>query len=127
LSAALGIGDGALRLIGDRPKIGAVDIGFRVVRSDLDGLIEILLRLLEIAFEGEDKAALRIGRGQQAALHLPGFDNSRVAIARRRCLPARGKLPRVGALHRLRRRVGRPFRPRTPDHNTALATESAGE
>src|SRR5580704_11465962 len=61
LERALGIGDGALRLIGDRPKIGAVDIGFRVVRSDLDGLIEILLRLLEIAFEGEDEAALRIG------------------------------------------------------------------
>jgi hypothetical protein len=120
LERALGIGDGALRLIGDRPKIGAVDIGFRVVRSDLDGLIEILLRLLEIAFEGEDKAALRIGRGQQAALHLPGFDNSRAALhslVGGACRPE-AKLPRVGALHRLRRRVGRPFRPRhtRPQH-----------
>jgi len=39
-------------------------------------LIEILLCLFEIAFEGENEAAFRIRRGQHGALHLPGFDNS---------------------------------------------------
>ena len=116
LERSLGIGDGALRLIGNRPKIGAVDIGFGVVRSDPDSLIEILLRLLEIAFEGEDEAALRIGRGQEAALHLPQFDNSRTArrtFVGGACRPET-KLPRVSGLRRLRRRLGRPSRLRHP-------------
>jgi hypothetical protein len=123
LERALGVGDGPLRLIGDRPEIGAIDIGFGVVRSDLDGLIEILLRLLEIAFEGKDEAALRIGRGQEAALHLPGFDNSRTALhtlVGGACRPET-KLPRVSGLRRLRRRLGRPFRSRhtRPQHGAS--------
>jgi hypothetical protein len=75
-------------------------------------LIEILLRLLKFAFECEDKAALRIGRGQQGALHLPGFDDSRTArhtLVGGACRPE-AKLPRVGGLRRFRRRLGRPFR-----------------
>src|SRR5262249_5886442 len=97
LDRALGGGDGALRLLGDGPEIGPVDMGFRVVRGDLDGLIKILLRLFEIAFESEDEAALRIGGGEQAPLRLSGFDHRRTslyALVGAGCRPE-AKLPRI--------------------------------
>ena len=69
-----------MRLVRNGPEIGAIDIARRVIGGDLDGLIEILLGLIENALEGEGEAALRIGGCQFAAARLPGVDDGRTAL-----------------------------------------------
>jgi hypothetical protein len=68
-----------LWLVRNRPQVRAIDIGWRIIRGDLDGLIEIVLGLVEVALKREGEAPLRIGGCQFAAACLPGVNDGRAA------------------------------------------------
>jgi hypothetical protein len=78
----------------------------RIIRGDLDGLIEIVLGLIEIALKREGEAALRIGGRQFRAARLPGVNDGRTALhpVFGRALGSLAELLRVGGL-RLRHSV----------------------
>jgi hypothetical protein len=100
----LGIRHGTLRLVRNRPEIRAIDIGLRIIRGDLDGLIEIVLGLIEIALKREGEAALRIGGRQFRAARLPGVNDGRTTLHPVFALGSLAELLRIGGL-RLRHSI----------------------
>src|SRR6202790_1167378 len=73
------VGERAIVLMAHGPEIGAVGKAFRVIRRDLDGLIEVGFGLGEVALECAGVAALRIGRSQRPPADGAGIDHQRAA------------------------------------------------
>jgi hypothetical protein len=73
----LSVGQGAIVLMAHGPEIGAIGVGVRKFRIDLDGLIEIGFRLGQAALDRAGETALRIGCGKGPAADSAGIDHLR--------------------------------------------------